>query len=159
MRPFQQLEGRSSLQKKENGRQNYQNNKYRKLIGRGKKKKRRFKNFTLFQVKNLFLRKKSTTFFRDARPVFLSRRNANELPAYYLDIADYCSAKLEQFNFFIQNPALHHRLKFQTFEDLAKEPETVAKKIYDFIKWEIPANLHSWIHKNTRETSGFRFFD
>ena len=66
---------------------------------------------------------------------------------------------LEQFNFFIQNLALHHRLKFQTFEDLAKKPETVAKKIYEFLKWEIPANLHSWIHKNTRETSGFRFFD
>ena len=112
----------------------------------------------LFFRWNLFFLKYTKIVFRDARPVFLSRRNANELPTYYLSIADYCSTKLEHHNFYVQNPALHHRLKVQTFEDLASNPETVAKEIYDFIKWDIPANLHSWIRKNTRKNSGFRFF-
>jgi len=96
---------------------------------------------------------------RDARPVFLSRRKAHELPAstYYLNIARYCSEKLKQYNFYAEHYELHSRLKSLKFEELAVIPEIEARKIYDYLKWEIPANLHSWIGNNTRENSGLLY--
>ena len=101
-----------------------------------------------FQTFNLF--------FRDARPVFLSRRKAHELPpsTYYLNIATYCSEKLKQYEFYTKHPALHSRLKSLTFEELAENPEMDAQLIYKFIKWNIPANLHTWIQNNTHKSSG-----
>ena len=93
---------------------------------------------------------------RDARPVFLSRRKIRELPAstYFLDIANFCNEKLKQFNFYAEHPTLHSRLKSLTFEELAKNPEIEAREIYDYLKWDIPSNLHKWIQNNTKETSG-----
>ena len=94
--------------------------------------------------------------FRDARPDFLSRRKARELPpsTYYLNIANYCREKLKQYQFYTENPALHSRLKSLTFEELAGNPEIDAKLIYEYIKWDIPANLHTWIQNNTHKSSG-----
>jgi hypothetical protein len=94
--------------------------------------------------------------FRDARPVFLSRRKAGELPPskYYLNIATYCSEKLKQYEFYTENLSLHSRLNSLTFEELAENPEIEAKSIYEYIKWDIPANLHTWIQNNTHKSSG-----
>jgi hypothetical protein len=94
--------------------------------------------------------------FRDARPVFLSRRKAGELPpsTYYLNIETYCSEKLKQYEFYTENLSLHSRLNSLTFEELAENPEIEAKSIYEYIKWDIPVNLHTWIQNNTHKSSG-----
>ncbi|CBY10836.1 unnamed protein product [Oikopleura dioica] len=98
-------------------------------------------------------------YFRDARPVYLSRKKADELgePTYYLNIARYCSLKLNQFNIYAENLSLHSRLKSVKFEEIAENPEIEANIIYEYLKWDVPANLHSWIEKNTQTTSGGTF--
>ena len=94
--------------------------------------------------------------FRDARPVFLSRMKAHEFPpsTYYLNIARYCSEKLKQYEFSSEHLALNSRLKLVTFEELAENPEIQARKIYEYLNWNIPANLHTWIQNNTQQNLG-----
>lgn len=95
-------------------------------------------------------------YFRDARPVFLSRVEANGIGDgnYFINIANYCTEKLRQWDFFYQHLNLGSKLKTVTFESLAERPEIEAGDIYDFLKWEFSKKLVNWIQKNTQDEKG-----
>ena len=95
-------------------------------------------------------------YFRDARPVYLSRVEANGLGDgnYLINIANYCTEKLRQWDYFSQHQNLGSKLKTVTFESLAEKPKIEAGEIYDFLKWKFSKKMEIWIEKNTQNDKG-----
>ena len=95
-------------------------------------------------------------YFRDARPVYVSRVEANGLGDgnYLMNIANYCTEKLRQWDYASEHLNLGSKLKTVTFESLAERPKIETEDIYDFLKWEFSNKLENWIEKNTQNDKG-----
>ena len=91
---------------------------------------------------------------RDAGPVFLSQRKLGKLADFYKSIGTYCTEKSKEKKFYDENPQLQDQLFQVKFEELAENASFQTKNIYDFLHWDFPENMDTWIKDNTESSSG-----